>query len=256
MAFTLHDDQERNALGLYQQHMRDCFLTCVRETVIIQPENGFPNLSNSMAARGGAMDLTIQIRVICGCIVIFLGGCAPVEYKPDLAGKPTARIRVVSIHPVGVFPRQLDGGSCVPAPWVSPLTSGFGNMPFLYGMNLPNHPEYIRREAIGIPMTGIPSAANFTEQTIIAGTPIVLQFSTSYNSGPGKITSCASGIDFTAEKGADYEAIFSAKDQGCAMSLRKLRLDSAGRVVEESVPSAKAAPTCARKNIFGQDLKK
>lgn len=200
------------------------------------------------------MNRMIEKRVVWGFVVTCLCACAPLPaYKPDLAGKPTARIRLVSIHPSGAYPRQLSGGACVPGRWTGgPMVEGQGYTPSLHGIPRPNHPEDIRREGIGIPMTGIPRSANFTEHKIVAESPIVFEFHTVYQERFGATKSCTTGIAFTPKEGADYEAIFSQIDQGCKVSLVRLRLNPAGRVLEEPAPDAKGAPRC--KSLLGQDI--
>ncbi len=179
------------------------------------------------------MDFAIREKVICACAAIFsLGGCAPAVYKPDVAGKPTARIRMVSNFLGRVVPMRFDG-PCFP------FSESQGElMPIL---------DQEKRETIGIPMTNLPSSARFMEHNIVAEAPTIFQFRTSWQSGAflAPKMECASRIGFTPQKGADYEAKFSyrATPEGCTLSLRRLRLGSDGRVVEEVVPDAKV-PTC------------
>lgn len=185
------------------------------------------------------MNLAIPRKLICGCMAVFiLGGCASREYQPDLTGTATARIRIVSKFTGDVYPMQLPGGACVPS-----NIMGGETMPIL---------SQNKREAIGMPMTGTSSAANFSEHKIAAGAPMVFQFKTTWQDGflaPKMV--CSSGIGFTPEAGADYEAVFSPTAKGCTTSVRRLRSNAAGRLTEEPVPNAKAPPRC--QNFFGEN---
>lgn len=51
---------------------------------------------------------------MAGAILLAPALCAgqSTEYKPDLAGRPTARIRIVSTHPDRVTPYHLIGDQC------------------------------------------------------------------------------------------------------------------------------------------------
>ena len=178
------------------------------------------------------MAFAIREKVICACAAAFsLAGCAPAVYKPEVAGKPTARIRMVSNFLTGVAVRRFEG-SCVP----------FSEM---QGELLPTL-NRDKREAIGIPMTNLPSSANFKEHQIVAGEPIIFQFRTSWQSGMlSPKMDCVSRMGFTPQNGADYQATFSYRTnpEGCTLVLRRLRSGPDGRVVEEPVPDAKP-PTC------------
>jgi hypothetical protein len=103
-----------------------------------------------------------------------------------------------------------------------------------------------KRETIGIPMTSLPSSANFKEHSIVAEQPTIFQFRTSWQNGMlSPKMDCVSRIGFTPQSGADYQATFSYRSnpEGCTLSLRRLRSGPDGRVVEESVPDAKT-PAC------------
>jgi len=173
---------------------------------------------------------------IFACIAIFiLSGFAPPpsEYQPPDVGLPTARIRLVNNFPGSVVrPLHLPGDSCFPgtaqqAEWMPRLDQG-------------------KRETIGIPMTDLAGTVRFTEHMIIAGVPTIFQFGTAWPGGYRKEMTCLVAIRFTPQAGADYEAVFSHRSdpEGCAISLRRLHLDAAGRTVEEPMPEATSPPHC------------
>jgi hypothetical protein len=128
---------------------------------------------------------------------LLLAACAT-DYKPDLAGKPTATLRLSSLHPSPTRAGALTG-NCVP--YTAKAFEGASQ-----GM-------------------GLLTAKQPAEQKIPAGAPFTFAFFTSSTTVSGQIATdanCAVGMRFTPEAGASYEAVFSGDSENCRMDLGKL----------------------------------
>lgn len=168
--------------------------------------------------------------------VLVLSACAT-PYQPDLVGKPSARVRMVSTHSM-FGPASVLTSSCVPysaLQWDS-NTQRLGH--------LPSRGSTPKRESIGIPLADLPEYASFTEHRIAAGEPISLAFYGTLYSYPNTVK-CAVGARFTPTEGADYQAIFSERaGGGCAIAVHRLISDPDGKVKEAAVEGLRFLPRC------------
>jgi hypothetical protein len=152
---------------------------------------------------------------------LLLAACAAPapEYKPDLAGKPTATLQLSSLHPSPVQVGALTG-QCVPF-----TAKEFGAKTMAMGLLNGKQPA---------------------ERQVLAGEPITLAFFTSTTTVSGQMatdTNCAIGMRFTPEAGAEYEAVFTGDSDNCRLDLGKLS-GSSGSVRPTPVPGATAIKSC------------
>jgi hypothetical protein len=118
-------------------------------------------------------------------------------YKPDLADKPAATLRLSSLHRNPAWAGALSG-NCVPftAKDFTAATQGIGVL-----------------------------NAKPAEQKIPAGAPFAIAFFTTSTTVSGQTATdanCAVGIRFTPEAGAEYEAVFEGDSENCRMELGKV----------------------------------
>jgi|SRR5882672_43292 len=152
-------------------------------------------------------------------VAALLAGCSS-PYKPDLAGKPVATVRIASVHPSEARVAVL-AGSCVPfvrSDWEK------------------------SSQAIAALKDG-----NSINQQVPAGQPFVLTFFTSTTTVEGNVATdavCAVAIRFTPETGADYEAVFAGDAENCHMDLGKMRAKTGDGARSESVTGAAELPGC------------
>jgi len=119
------------------------------------------------------------------------------EYKPDLAGKPTATLHLSSLHP-------------------SPARAGL-----LTGTCVPFTAKAFDGASLGM---GTLTAKEPAEQKVLAGEPLTLAFFTSTTTVSGQTATdanCAVGMRFTPEAGAEYEAVFTGDSDNCRLDLGK-----------------------------------
>jgi len=152
-------------------------------------------------------------------VLLLLAGCSS-PYKPDLAGKPVATVRIASVHPsearVGVL-----AGSCVP---------------FV-------RPDWEKSsQAIALLKDG-----NSIQQQVPASQPLTLSFFTSTTTVEKDLATdavCAVAIRFTPAAGADYEAVFAGDAENCHMDLGKMRPRTGEGARTEPVTGAVELPGC------------
>ena len=147
-------------------------------------------------------------------------GTAPeykADYKPELAGKPTATLRLSSLHPSPARVGALRG-ECVPftAKAFGDATQGIGTL----------------------------TAKQPAEQKIPAGAPFTFAFFASHTVVTGQVATdenCAVGMRFTPEPGAEYEAVFTGDSENCRMELGKI---TTGTARATPVPGAAQIKSC------------
>ena len=153
-------------------------------------------------------------------VSLLLAGCSGSPYKPDLAGKPVATVRIASVHPaesrVGVL-----AGSCVP---------------FVRSDWAKNTQEIAAlKDGTSIP------------QQVPAGQPLTLSFFTSSTVVEGDLATdavCAVGIRFTPDAGSEYEAVFAGDAENCRLELGKMRPMTGEGARTEPVTGAVELPGC------------
>jgi hypothetical protein len=147
-------------------------------------------------------------------------GTAPeykADYKPELAGKPAATLRLSSLHPRPARVGALSG-ECVPftVKAFDATTQGIGTL----------------------------TAKQPAEQAIPAGAPFTFAFFASNTVVTGQIATdenCAVGMRFTPEAGAEYEAVFTGDSENCRMELGKV---TSGAARTTPVPGAAQVKSC------------
>lgn len=143
-------------------------------------------------------------------------GCMS-TYAPQLEGKPSARLRVVSTHAYGVTAGVLPKG-CQPG---INLQWDLNMERFAF---LPGRGAQPKHESIGMPMTPMPEYASYSELRIPAEQP----FNLAFRLAAGNIF-CTLAQSFTPQDGADYEAVYREVGSNCVISVR--RLAAAGSTV-------------------------
>jgi len=158
-------------------------------------------------------------RTFVAAVAAALAGCSS-PYKPDLAGKPVATVRIASVHPSETRVAVL-AGSCVPfvrSDW--------------------------EKSSQAIAMLKDGSSIN---QQVPAGQPLTLTFFTSTTTVEGNLATdavCAVAIRFTPETGADYEAVFAGDAENCHMDLGKMRVKTGDGARTEPAAGAVELPGC------------
>jgi hypothetical protein len=153
-------------------------------------------------------------------VSLLLAGCAS-PYKPDLEGKPSATVRIASVHPAESRVAVLSEGECVPfvrSDW--------------------------EKRTRGI---AVLKDANSLYQKVPVGQPITLSFFTVTTTVAGDVATdavCAVAIRFSPEGGAEYEAVFAGDADNCRLELGKMRPQTGDGARTEPVAGATELPGC------------
>jgi hypothetical protein len=178
-----------------------------------------------------------MMRAIAMVLVLALVGCAE-PYKRDLAGKASARVRMVSTFSGPARPALITK-ECVPPPLSDIQWAGAAEEMAV----LPGRGREPKRESIGMPMTSLPEYASFTEQQIPAGVAVRLAFR-----GMNGNAACTIATQFTPQEGADYEVIYGEESGGragrCTIAVFQLRATTDGKAVRSPVSDLQRVPRC------------
>lgn len=195
----------------------------------------------TLGMRKGLMNSARNVAIILAASACVAACSTP--YKPNLVGKPAARARFVSDHPIAAHAGVLKR-NCVAMDAI-----GWDTSIERIGVVAPRKPDvwqHWEAQRIGIPAPPANPNAIFIEQALPAQEPIALGFYAS-NAGMGMIqVTCSAGVTFTPETGADYELHFTGTmglRPTCRVTLRQLvRRDGALTYID--VVGAKFAPRC------------
>lgn len=152
-------------------------------------------------------------------VAVLLAGCSS-AYKPDLAGKPAATVRIASVHPAESRVAVL-AGSCVP---------------------------FVRSDwAKSTREIAVLKDGASIQQQVPAGQPLALTFFTSTTVVEGDLATdavCAVAIRFTPDAGAEYEAVFAGDAENCRLELGRMRPKTGEGARTEPVNGAVELPGC------------
>lgn len=177
--------------------------------------------------------MTMRSIFLALSLSVIAAGCAT-PYKPNLAGQPSANIRMLSNH-TRISWAGLLKDACVPSTTFG-WESGSDNIGQLTARSNP------RRTSIGMPLQEIPAETAFIETAVPANSPISVGFSTL---GLFHVQACGAGIQFTPQQGADYQVTYNGESaMSCSISVSKIVKTPEGAVVLEPVPNASVLPRC------------
>lgn len=162
------------------------------------------------------------LRYLAGysVVAVALAGCAS-SYKPELEGKPSATVRIASVHPAESRVAVLVEGECVP---------------FV-------RTDWDKRSRV----IAVLKDSDSVYQKVPAGQPLTLAFFTSTTTVEKDMATdavCAVAIRFAPEGGAEYEAVFAGDGENCRMELGKMRPQTGSGARTMPVPGATKLPDC------------